>query len=77
MSRLDTLEHFVAKVDIAMGKVNDFMARVDLAMETMRGDLQSFSVGMVGLLRDTALGRESHMIEGICKQAWQGCRGMI
>ncbi|KAI0525809.1 hypothetical protein F5B22DRAFT_587841 [Xylaria bambusicola] len=55
MSRLDTLEHFVTKVDIAMGKINDFMARVDLAMETMKGDLQSFSAGMVGLLRGWGL----------------------
>ncbi|KAI1158962.1 hypothetical protein F5B18DRAFT_47194 [Nemania serpens] len=114
MSRLDTLEHFVAKVDIAMGKINDFMARVDLAMETMKGDLQSFSAGMVGLLRgwgffprtprhhhgrcggrqcccddtasrgvtwppmpDAALGKENHMMESICKQAWQGCRGIV
>ncbi|KAI0977478.1 hypothetical protein F4678DRAFT_455623 [Xylaria arbuscula] len=55
MSRLDTLEHFVAKVDIAMGKIDDFMARVDLTMENMRGDLQSFSANMVGLLRGWGL----------------------
>ncbi|KAI1158837.1 hypothetical protein F5B18DRAFT_639561 [Nemania serpens] len=55
MSRLDTLERFVAKVDSMMDKIYDVIARVDLAMENMGGDLQSFLASMAGFLRGWGL----------------------
>ncbi|KAI0398856.1 hypothetical protein F4802DRAFT_611321 [Xylaria palmicola] len=51
ISRLDTLEHFVTKVNIAIGKINDFIARINLAIENIRGYLQRFSASIVGLFR--------------------------
>ncbi|CAJ2503084.1 Uu.00g104780.m01.CDS01 [Anthostomella pinea] len=51
LSRLETQDRLMTKIDSVMDKIDRFMSRVDSAMENIRTGLDKFTADMIGFLK--------------------------